>query len=197
MDFLKEKEFEKNMITDTCNELTTPISRLRINSINSSKSKTEENPQNMKYTKELFESSAFSKNMNDNDNSKLISSLSSSSKNGSLNFDDSLSGNFLFPFIDNKISRKTSDDITAKNSLKHYKNNNNFRDMIFKSEKIRKYSAAEATKREELEIINEGEIDKKDLLKVRNRVSAKRSRAKKKEYIKMLENLLSKTKKKK
>jgi len=67
--------------------------------------------------------------------------------------------------------------------------------MIFKSEKVRKYSAAEATKREELEIINEGEIDKKDLLKVRNRVSAKRSRAKKKEYIKMLENLLSKTKK--
>jgi len=131
--------------------------------------------------------------MNDNDNSKLISPLSSS-KNGSLNFDDSLSGNFLSPFIDNKVSRKTSDDFTAKNSLKHYKNNNNFRDIIFKSEKVRKYSATEVTKREELEIINEDEIDKKDLLKIRNRVSAKRSRAKKKEYIKLLENMLSKTK---
>jgi len=86
--------------------------------------------------------------------------------------------------------------MTAKNSLKHYKKNNNFRDMIFKSEKVRKYSAMEGTKRDELEMINEGDgTDKKDILKIRNRISAKRSRAKKKEYIKMLENLLSKTKK--
>jgi len=70
LEYIKEKETHKNAMVDACNDLSTPISRLRINSINSSKSKTEENPQNMKYIKELFESSAFSKNMNDNDNSK-------------------------------------------------------------------------------------------------------------------------------
>jgi len=83
----------------------------------------------------------------------------------SIHLDDSISlmnTHFLNNLNEKKVSRKISDDVIAKNSLKHYKNINNFRDMIFKTEKIRKHSANDCTKHKQLEVIDEVTVEMED-----------------------------------
>jgi len=97
-------------------------------------------------------------------------------------------------------SRKISDEVTTRSTLFNYKINNiNFieKEMIFKSEKVRKYTSKSSN---EYTITHSNESDSvencddpKVSKLVRNRISAKKSRAKKKQYINELEVLLQKT----
>jgi len=128
---------------------------------------------NLKYINELMEVSSFSKNINDRKMTLFSTKIETELFN----------------------SRKNSDDVTPKNNLRNFNINNiNFieKEMIFKSEKIRRQTATKSqVSSPSVAIENEDDLkDPKKIKLVRNRISAKRSRAKKKIYIQELEDLL-------
>jgi len=113
--------------------------------------------------------------------------------------------NLSFNLGDLHINRKLSDDISFGSNINNYNINNiNFvkKEMIFKTDKVRKYTSKsnECTNQSQsIETENNEEntssvVGNKKIAKlIRNRISAKRSRAKKKVYIKELEGVLQKT----
>jgi len=159
-----------------------------------------------KYVQELMEASSFNKNMNDKKPNKTNPFLSIKDIKDKYCYDEGASNyNLSFNLGDLHINRKLSDDISFGSNINNYNINNiNFvkKEMIFKTDKVRKYTSKsnECTNQSQsIETENNEEntssvVGNKKIAKlIRNRISAKRSRAKKKVYIKELEGVLQKT----
>jgi len=196
------KKVAFNLNEQTSNGTPNNFHISRLNSISSPKQPNEQ-LNNIAYVQTLLDSSSFTKNINDK---KIITPSPFSSTNNMTDInndsDSIVNSNFINTMHEINLTRKISDDVTSRSSRRNYKINNiNFmkKEMIFKSEKIRKNTSksndctnqySESDNIEDLEDKYEG---KKGNRLLRNRMSAKKSRAKKKMYIKKLETILHKT----
>jgi len=176
----------------------------RLNSISSFKAQDEQ-LNNVSYIKNLLDMSSFTKNINDKKTS-MPSPFSSTNNITDINNDSDsvVNSNFINNLHEMDLTRKISDDVTTRSSRRNYKINNiNFmkKEMIFKSEKIRKNTSKsndctnQYSESDLIEEMTESKMygKKKGNRLLRNRMSAKKSRAKKKMYIKQLETILHKT----